>query len=249
MNGATMFDPIEPGGSQAAVPPALVEQIAATVADPRLWPSLSGLLRAVARPLLDATLTMRHEPIEPYERTLAFAARRFTTVVGDDPIHADPRYVLGRIEALLDLCDMGIDRSVSEEVVARARGRKHVRTILDHLVRVRECKASDLAHAVGITPNHLSNLLSWMEAADLIRRAASGRLTLVSLGPKGEAVQLALAGETGHEGTDRRAAAPATAAPRTAREYQLDIELTPGIDGGDEIPLGVDDNQVETVAA
>ena len=173
----------------------LVDRIAATANDRKQWTRLGGQLRAVARPLLDAVVTMRHEPIEPYERTLAFAAERVTAGIGDAPVHADPRYLLGRVDALLDLCDAGIDRSVSESVVAEVRVRPRVRAILRHLVQVRQAKAGDLAAAVGIEPNHLSNLLRGMEAKDLVRRAAAGRTTRVSLGPKGEAVHLALGDE------------------------------------------------------
>ena len=212
----------------------LVRQLASMAPDPTQLAAMSGLLRAVTRTLLDATVTRRQEAIEPYARTLAFAARRLVAEMGDEAVHGDPRYVLGRLDALLDLCDMGIDRGISEEVVAVARGRAHVRQILDHLVRAGETRASDLASAVCIKPNYLSNILRWMESVDLVRRVAPGRATLVSLGPKGEAVYRALI-----DGAE---------ADRLAHEEQ-----TPWLEtdyaGEAHLPAGLDDDQVKPVAA
>lgn len=180
--------------SSAAVTsdPYLVELEEAAL-DPSKWPDMEGLLRALTRSVLDAAATMRFEIVEPYELALEFAAGQISGAMeGEgDASGGVSRYLLGRIDALLDVCDMAIDRSVSKATLEAARGR-HVTPILEHLRQNGETRAGDLAEAVGIERNHLSNILKRLEEASLVRRASVGRSTLVSLGPKAAAVYAAL---------------------------------------------------------
>jgi ferritin-like metal-binding protein YciE/DNA-binding MarR family transcriptional regulator len=171
---------------------SLLDRVMMAAADPQQWSAMAGMLRALTSSLLDAVSTRRHEPIERYGQSLAFAADSVAAHVGDKPVQGDARYVLGRLDALLDLSDVAIDRSVATRLIDHAERRAHAREILAHLYQMGEMRASDLARAVGIEPNYLSNILRWMEDADLVRRTAAGRTKLVSLGAKGEAVYLAL---------------------------------------------------------
>lgn len=176
--------------------PYLVELEEAAL-DPARWPDIEELLRALTRSLLDAAATMRFEAIEPYELALEFAAGQISGAMedpGDEPGGGASRYILGRIDALLDVCDMAVDRSVSQATLEAARGR-HVTPILGHLRQEGETRAGDLAEAVGIERNHLSNILKRLEEAGLVRRASVGRSTLVTLGPKAAAVYTALQDE------------------------------------------------------
>jgi DNA-binding MarR family transcriptional regulator len=143
---------------------------------------------------------MRFESIEPYERVLESVGGRVAGTLDepdDRPIQGDPRYILGRIDGLLDACDMAIDRSVSNVILESARERSHVYPILSHLRQMGETRAGDLAEAVRIAPNYLSNILRWMEDVGLVRRASIGRASLVSLGPKAAVVYSALQSDLG----------------------------------------------------
>src|SRR5215218_9215775 len=68
----------------------------------------------------------------------------------------------------------------------------HVPEILGTLVESGEMDISSLAKTINIPRQRLSNLLRWMELNELVRRTIIARSTLVSLGPKGEAVYSAL---------------------------------------------------------
>jgi DNA-binding MarR family transcriptional regulator len=173
----------------------ILEEIEEAALDSAQLPAIDGLLRALTGSILNAAATMRFENLEPYERTLDFVAGQVANTLEDldnAPLHQDPRYILGRIDGLLDACDMAIDRSVSTVIVEGAGKRRYVYSILELLHRTREMRASDLADAVHIKPNHLSNILKWMEESGLVRRATIGRSTIVSMGPKGNAVYDAL---------------------------------------------------------
>jgi DNA-binding MarR family transcriptional regulator len=174
---------------------SLTRQLTLAAARREGWIGINGLVRAMTRPMLDAAVSMRHESLAPYERALSFAAERLAHELKGDSPHKDPRYLLGRLDALLDLCDMAIDRSVSEALLAQVRTRSYARHILWHLMQREEIRATELARLVNIKPNYLSNILSWMESVDLVRRVSAGRLTLVSIGPTGEAVYFALIDE------------------------------------------------------
>ena len=184
-------------------PPKLSVQLDAALADPNRWSEVAGLLRALTRPLLREVLTMRQEGVEPFEKELHFWARQLSAQIPDDEvITRDPRYLLGRVDALVDLCDISIDQSLSSKVLQQAK-RAHVSEILLHLMQRGPSISSELAAAIGISRTQLSNMLSWMETAELVRRVESGRQTVVSLGPKSEAAYAALAAEAGS--ADQRA--------------------------------------------
>lgn len=173
----------------------LTRQLKLAAAHQEDWTSINKLLRAMTRPMLEAAVSMRRESLMPYERALSFAAERIVHELREEAPHKDPHYLLGRLDALLDLCDMAIDRSISETVLAQVRSRAYARDILQHLMHQQEIGASDLARLVNVKPNYLSNILAWMESMDLIRRVSTGRAKKISIGPTGEAVFFALAEE------------------------------------------------------
>lgn len=179
----------------------LLEELEEAALDPAQLPAIDGLLRAVTGSILNASATMRFEFLEPYERTLDFVAGQVANTLEDldsVSIHGDARYILGRIDGLLDACDIAIDRSVSTAIVEAAGSKNHVYSILEQLHRTPEMRASGLAKAVRIERTYLSNILKWMEERGLIRRANVGRSTIVSMGPKAHAVYDALRNEMGH---------------------------------------------------
>jgi DNA-binding MarR family transcriptional regulator len=178
---------------------SVLDRIVEVVTDPARCNELDGALRALTHPLLDTVVTRRHEDIEPIEETLAFAAGQVSADLDDRTLAESSIYSVGWIDALLDICAVGIDRGISTALVEQAGRRLHVRDILVALFARGPLNASALADAVGVSPNQLSNLLRWMEPSDLVRRAIAGRSKLVSLGPKGEAVYLALLDEVSND--------------------------------------------------
>jgi DNA-binding MarR family transcriptional regulator len=182
-----------PGGSPPSSDPSLFDLLedSLTTSDRA---NTAGILRALARPLASALARMRQEAIAPFEDQLQFFARRLSREAAKEGTgETSAAYLLGRVHALLDLCAVGIDRSLSEAVLQQAR-RAHARTILS-LVAERNMTVSELLASNelrNLSQPHLSNILRWMEAAELIRRVESGRNVLVALGPKGAAVLDAL---------------------------------------------------------
>ena len=165
------------------------------VRDPDRADESAGILRALARPLVHAIAKMRQEALAPFEQRLQYFARYLTGVIEDKGLPENSaEYLLGRVDALLDLCAVGIDRSLSDEVLQQAR-RSHAHNILRAVAQTPAINVSALVLAVGIGQTYMSNILRWMEAAELIRRVESGRSVLVSLGPKGEAALAALDAE------------------------------------------------------
>jgi len=173
---------------EAAGPPStLLEQLNSSLADPSQRHMAADLLRVITRSVLDAIATREQETIEPFDRTLRFLTGRLSVDADTDDLDDDPRYLLGRLDALLDLCDVGLDQSLSKALVKEVQ-RAYARDVLCRLQAGR-CTASELAEAVGLKgqASKLSNVLRWMEAASLVRRAEVGRTTLVSMGPAGQA--------------------------------------------------------------
>ena len=153
------------------------------------------LLRGLSLPFLQSLNSIRQENIEPVERRLQFLARVLSAQIDDEGAECDPKYLLGRIDALLDLSGVAIDRSLSDQVL-RAVKRKHGMNILQCLVEGGDTSPTQLAEVLQIKQSHLSNVLRWMEEADLIRRVGDGKRSVcVSLGPKGEAAYRALQSE------------------------------------------------------
>ena len=216
-DGSAMTAPVASRAShrtQDAVDTPILEQLAATLANPEQQHEAAGLLRALTRVLLHAVLPLRKENVEPFETGLRYLARQLSAEVRDKELGRDPRYLLGRVDAMLDLCSVAIDHSLSSEVLKQAK-RAHGREILHHLVHHGDTTATELANVLGITRSHLSNILRWMEAVGLVRRVEIGRSTLVCLGPKGQGAYDTLAAE------QRELAPP----PSAARE---------GVDLGDQ---------------
>jgi DNA-binding MarR family transcriptional regulator len=180
--------------TRAAVGTPILEQLATTLANPDQRHEAAGLLRALTGVLLHAVLPLRQENVEPYETGLLYLARQLSAEVRDKELACDPRYLLGRIDAMFDLCSVAIDHSLSSEVLKQAK-RAHGREILHHLVHHGDTAATELANVIGIGRSHLSNILRWMEAIGLVRRVEIGRSTLVCLGPKGQGAYDTLAAE------------------------------------------------------
>jgi DNA-binding MarR family transcriptional regulator len=105
----------------------------------------------------------------------------------DDPV----RRYLGRWQHLAELAE-ALSHDVTAEEAAREflRSREHG----DRLVRIvadagaEGLKQGELAQSLGITPNHLSNLLREFEAHDLIERRKLGKHVYISLGLTGQLV-------------------------------------------------------------
>lgn len=220
--------------------PSVLDRIVDVVVDPGRRHELDGALRALTHPLLDTVVTRRREEIAPIEETLAYAARQLSADLDDRILNESPIYSVGWIDAFLDVCAVGIDRGISNMLVQQAGRRLHVREILATLVERGPMNASALASAVGISANQLSNLLRWMEPSDLVRRSVAGRSTLVSLGPKGEAVYLALPDEAPADLPKERRERALVLVQRMAEKGHLASWLLRGFAGGHFGPVYLD---------
>jgi DNA-binding MarR family transcriptional regulator len=206
----------------------LFDLLDSAIKDPKKTGKAVGLLRALGRPFLQAIDTRRVEKIEPWERRLHFLARVLRSDTDEDSIPRNTGYILGRLDALMDLCGSAIDRSLSEKVLQAAR-RSHVQRILKYLLEHGETKPGDLSKFLDIKQTHLSNILRSMEEADLASRREFGRYTLVSIGPQGEAAYRAL--ETGN---------PTNEAPQTGIEEEQEDIHPQGLTAGQEIGHEID---------
>ncbi len=178
--------------SNAEVPGAhILNELTTALSDDKQRREAPGLLRALNRVLLRAVTSARQERVQPLMQGLQFAARRLSWEVRGQSVDTDTRYLLGRVDAMIDLASVSLDQSLSTEVIQHAR-RKHARDVLEYLMKHGNTQAKDLAEAVGVEQNHLSNILRWMEAVELVRRAKVGPRTWVSMGPKGEATLAAV---------------------------------------------------------
>jgi len=143
-----------------------------------------GLLRALSRGLLPVLETRRVEPIAAVEKRLRFLARRLRRRA-ESGQEQEAGYLAGRVDALLDLCEVAMDRSLSEPVL-RVAQRNRVADILAHLIE-HESRPTELARALQLGDTHVLNLLRAMEAVGLVRRRRVGRACWVTVGPQAEA--------------------------------------------------------------
>ncbi len=236
-----------PRRADSTAQPNIIDDLEATLGDPDRRHEASGLLRGLTRMLFRSAMTMRQEQVEPYEHGLLFISRRLTDEVTDEYITLDTNYLMGRVDSLLDLAGMAIDQSLSGLVIQQAR-RAHGQEILQALLNDGDSTPTELAERLGIKQSHLSNILRWMEATDLIRRISAGRNTIVTLGPKGEAIYTELVGTD----AETNATADRPAQPRS----QKDAMTAPPESNGERLERGEvatwllrDDTVVEDIDA
>lgn len=178
---------------------------------------LDGLLRVVCRELLPALTSSRREEVESFEAPLRFVAgslsRTRRTV---DNSEIDRLYLLGRVESLLELCAIASDQLVAASVIERVKKNDRAVTVLYTVATRADVRRAELAMEAGVeSEQSFSNLLKWMEDAELIRRRSFGRETLIGLGPKGEAAFCMLRAErsVAHEAVQEASSTPGEAVP------------------------------------
>lgn len=150
---------------------------------------LDGLLRVVCRELLPTLTGSRREEIETFENPLRFVMSCLRRAARSaDKGEIDPFYLIGRIEALLDLCVIATDQLVAASVIERVKNNKQAIRVLCRVSSGQEVRRAELAAFVDAESEQaFSNLLRWMEDAELIRRRTFGREKMIGLGAKGEA--------------------------------------------------------------
>lgn len=195
----------------------LFQEIRTAARDVARHRDLDGLLRVVCRELLPALTSSRREEVESFEAPLRFVAGLLSrTNRTADNSEIDRLYLIGRVESLLDLCAIAADQLVAAAVIERVKKRGEAISVLCAVATRGDVRRAELAAEAGVgSEQAFSNLLKWMEDAELIRRRSFGRETLVGLGAKGEAAFCMLRAErsVAHEAIQEEGSAPGQAVP------------------------------------